>query len=290
MKKLTTLILTISTLFLINNTAFASDGKLRIKANIVNADIYIDGARKGVTEDEKYADFLLSPGKYNVEVIKKIDEWNYYQQKTISITSSKAFKTNFKLVKSASEKLKTKLKLYDEKRKEILNKSNTKYVDNNDGTITDKTTKLMWKKCSEGQTWKGSTCVGVAKKFNWNNALEHSGDVNTAGYFDWRLPTIKELNTLVFCSNGKKRKLHKDGFSIIRSEGGYGCKSNIKGEYAKPVINKNIFPNTPVDIFWSNSTSPRSQSIAWIVDFIDGSTEAGYPNYSTIIRLVRNGE
>lgn len=36
------------------------------------------------------------------------------------------------------------------------------YIDNGDGTVTDTRTGLTWMRCALGQTWDGSTCVGVA--------------------------------------------------------------------------------------------------------------------------------
>lgn len=32
------------------------------------------------------------------------------------------------------------------------------FIDNQNGTVTQKTTGLIWQRCSIGQTWNGSTC------------------------------------------------------------------------------------------------------------------------------------
>lgn len=42
---------------------------------------------------------------------------------------------------------------------------------NADGTATDGTTGLTWKRCSEGQTWDGSTCTGDATLRDWRERL-----------------------------------------------------------------------------------------------------------------------
>lgn len=61
-------------------------------------------------------------------------------------------------------------------------------VDNGDGTITDRSTGLMWTKADSG--------TGL----NWSNALAWVQARNTAnhlGHADWRLPNAKELQSIV---------------------------------------------------------------------------------------------
>jgi len=59
------------------------------------------------------------------------------------------------------------------------------FVDNNNGTITDNATGLMWQK---GDSKKG---------MNWKDSLLYSQDVTLGGYDDWRLPNAKELQSIV---------------------------------------------------------------------------------------------
>ena len=59
------------------------------------------------------------------------------------------------------------------------------YVDNNDGTVTDQSTGLMWAKDDSGE------------RMNWVEALEYADQSELAGYSDWRLPNAKELQSLV---------------------------------------------------------------------------------------------
>jgi hypothetical protein len=77
--------------------------------------------------------------------------------------------------------------------------------------VRDTVTGLQWVRCSLGQTWQArtqtdrQTCNGEAGEFNHNDAIDLPELMNEAGgyagYTDWRLPTIEELRTLVFCSN-----------------------------------------------------------------------------------------
>ena len=74
-------------------------------------------------------------------------------------------------------------------------------ADNNDGTISDSNTGLMWQKCSLGQT--GNNCTGTAKNYTWEEALEAAESNRDNGYNNWRLPNIKELQSIVepFCGD-----------------------------------------------------------------------------------------
>ncbi|MFR9619814.1 MAG: DUF1566 domain-containing protein [Rikenellaceae bacterium] len=59
------------------------------------------------------------------------------------------------------------------------------FVDNNDGTISDKATGLMWAKGDGG------------KAMEWGKALIYAKESTLAGYDDWRLPNVKELQGIV---------------------------------------------------------------------------------------------
>ncbi len=59
-----------------------------------------------------------------------------------------------------------------------------RWVDNGDGTITDRNTGLMWQKVH-------------ASSVNWKDALSHCENMNLAGYPDWRLPNREELRSVV---------------------------------------------------------------------------------------------
>jgi len=58
------------------------------------------------------------------------------------------------------------------------------FVDNADTTITDQTTNLMWQQ-------------NDAESTNWENAISQCEAETTAGFEDWRLPNVKELQSIV---------------------------------------------------------------------------------------------
>jgi hypothetical protein len=59
------------------------------------------------------------------------------------------------------------------------------FVDNGDGTVTDRSTGLMWTKADSG------------KGMNWQQTLAYAAHLKTGGYDDWRLPNAKELEDIV---------------------------------------------------------------------------------------------
>jgi hypothetical protein len=58
------------------------------------------------------------------------------------------------------------------------------FVDNGDGTITDNATGLMWAQDDSGEA------------IDWETALAYAEDATIGGYDDWRLPNIKELQSI----------------------------------------------------------------------------------------------
>lgn len=115
-----------------------------------------------------------------------------------------------------------------------------RFTDHADGTVTDNQTGLMWKKCSEGQTWNSATngCDGSAALYTWKAALERAQAVNGGGSTGWRVPNIKELNSIV------------------------------EVQCAEPAINLAVFPNTPSGAFWTSSPDSYAPHA---LGFFDGS-------------------
>jgi hypothetical protein len=68
------------------------------------------------------------------------------------------------------------------------------FKDNGNGTVTDKATGLMWMKADSGKLKAGKNKDG---KLNWQEALNWAENLKYAGYSDWRLPNVKELQSIV---------------------------------------------------------------------------------------------
>lgn len=71
------------------------------------------------------------------------------------------------------------------------------YTDNGDGTVTDNVTGLMW---SRSPDLDGDGGINYDDKLTFDEALSNASEFNLAGYTDWRLPTIKELYSLIVFS------------------------------------------------------------------------------------------
>jgi len=115
-------------------------------------------------------------------------------------------------------------------------------------TVYDTKTKL---------TWQRSVAPGL---YSWSAAKTYCAGVGaTLGGTGWRLPTIKELPTLV-------------DFALTT-----GAR-----------IDPNAFPSTPAAGFWSSSLLASSSASAWFVDFGGGSTPYGFGiNGNANVRCVR---
>ncbi len=72
----------------------------------------------------------------------------------------------------------------------------TRFVNNGDGTVTDGETNLVWQKDP------------APERITWPEAQQYVGQLNAesfAGHNDWRLPTNKELLTLMLSRENNKR-------------------------------------------------------------------------------------
>jgi hypothetical protein len=123
------------------------------------------------------------------------------------------------------------------------------FIDNGNGTITDTSTGLMWQK----ETGQGGPI--------WGDALSNCAALQLGGYADWRLPTPKELVSIVDYSS------------------------------YNPSINSTYFTDAWPVCYWSSTTFYVYFLHAWVVYFGDGSvgwTNAPVSNF--LPRAVRGGQ
>jgi Protein of unknown function (DUF1566) len=122
------------------------------------------------------------------------------------------------------------------------------YADNGDGTVTDTSSGLMWQQKAGSSTQ------------TWEQALAYCEGLNLGGHTDWRLPTIKELGSLV--------------------------------DYSRynPAINTTYFPNEAASWYWSSTTLASGYGYAWIVDFNYGYDSNNRKTDSNYVRSVRGGQ
>jgi hypothetical protein len=113
-------------------------------------------------------------------------------------------------------------------------------VKQEDLLVHDAATSLLWQGCPADQG--GLNCAGNGRKVTWQQAKEYCDTLGYAGYSDWRLPSIRELISIV--------------------------------DYTKnlPAIDTSEFPETPPNAFWSSTPVANQTDRAWFVNFSDGDT------------------
>ena len=158
------------------------------------------------------------------------------------------------------------------------------------GVVKDSRTGLEWMRCSLGQQWSATanTCTGDVKKYNWQGAQDIAKKFNSmggnGGKAGWRVPTIREWQSIRYCSKGfTSWQDLQDGQPKVRRY----C---IDGS-TKPSIDLATFPATPVEWYWSSTLYAGNSPLGWFVSFYDGgigySYDDGYRNSGYAVRLVR---
>jgi hypothetical protein len=146
-----------------------------------------------------------------------------------------------------------------------------RFRDNGDDTVTDTKTGLQWKRCYEGQSLSNGICLGEPKKFSWYSAVKRFKKTSFAGKNDWRLPSIEELSTLVFCPKNIRTNLN-------------AC----DGHYQRPTLNTKAFPSDYAPWVWSGSSRSSESVFAMYVYFGNGEEHWDPKDSAHTVRLVRS--
>lgn len=157
------------------------------------------------------------------------------------------------------------------------------------GLYKDSKFNIIWDRCSVGQEWNGTTCIGSVQSFTWNDAIGQVNKLNSQkyrGYNDWRLPHIEELNALRICKNGFKDKLEIPAKKGGKVKVDWVCET----ELMQPNINTQIFPNTLLSSYWSSTKNVDVKDTTWVANFMMGYISSNYVNNKGAIRLVRSGK
>lgn len=137
------------------------------------------------------------------------------------------------------------------------------FTDNGDGTVTDNNTGLVWQKEDDETAYNWYQASGTHDETDNPSSQDVCGSLNLGGHSDWRLPTKKELMSIV----------------------DYGIPST-----GPPTINATYFPNTKMSYYWSSTMSAYSTGYAWYVGFVDGVVYYHYKHSYSYVRCVRSGQ
>lgn len=117
----------------------------------------------------------------------------------------------------------------------------------------DNVTGLMW--ASDGN----AAGCNFGNQTDWFSALECYNNLTFGGYDDWRLPNVKELQSII-------------------DYGTYGF-----------IVDTTYFPNTKLDFYWSSTTNDLLTSNAWRVYFDYGYVGYNNKTLNRYVRGVRGG-
>jgi formylglycine-generating enzyme required for sulfatase activity len=120
-------------------------------------------------------------------------------------------------------------------------------LDNGDSTVTDRSTGLVWQKFQSTST------------MTWEQALTYCESSVKGGHDDWRLPNIKEIQSL-----------NDESLS-------------------NPSADRSFFPGFASGKFWSSTTQYTSPTRAWYVDFQYGIATYDLKTTALNVLCVRGG-
>ncbi len=134
------------------------------------------------------------------------------------------------------------------------------YEDNGDGTVSDLVTGLMWQQ-------------DPGDKKSFDDAVEDAKDFSLGGYTDWRLPSIKELYSLILFSG--------TDVSACPSEQGCDSEAFINSdyfdfEYGDTSAGERMIDSQYVSSTEYVSTTMNGDDTVFGVNFADGRIK-GYP-------------
>lgn len=127
-----------------------------------------------------------------------------------------------------------------------------RFVDHGDETVTDRATGLMWTKDSQP----------IPIEMNWYDAIKACNDFVFAGYDNWRMPNVRELQSLIDF-----------------------------GAYDPALPGDHPFTNVQTSApYWSSTTSMPHSAQAWSVGMLNGNVRR-YNKASSLFHVwpVRRG-
>lgn len=247
-------------------------GHLEIFINVDHAKVLIKGVPKGSVKKDRP---LNIHNQLAGELLVRLESEGYKpMERFVNIKVDQLVKEMFMLEeKTDEEKDKRKNMLSIAMTKKVKKSKNGKkgkkievrslderYIDHDDGTITDTKTGLMWT--------QDDSYLEFKRCLNWIESKEYVAGLTTGGFGDWRLPTVEELqdiyeeakSSVMPFNNDHIFKLHLDA---VFSDGAGYC-------------------------LWSSEEA--GLCCARCINFYDGKVRDSYRTYCTYqgVRAVRS--
>lgn len=125
----------------------------------------------------------------------------------------------------------------------------------NSGDIFDRKTGLIWRPCVLGRSGEDCT-TGTEEVVSWQQALSLASAQRESNSAQWRLPNIKELNSLIETA----------------------CEA--------PALNPVVFPNMVLGRIWSATPNIHSENTVYYVQSQNGSSSYQSQNNTAMVQLV----
>ncbi len=125
--------------------------------------------------------------------------------------------------------------------------------------VVDLQNGVEWLRCTVGQSYINGSCDGEVIQFRFDEISEVTKIANKEMGGGWRLPTKKELSSLI-------------------------CKT-----CPAPKIDQKIFPLTSSEPYWTGQKNWFSSKMYWSINFMTGySYSHSFPEKPLAVRLVRD--
>ncbi|MBI4583448.1 MAG: DUF1566 domain-containing protein [Planctomycetes bacterium] len=130
-------------------------------------------------------------------------------------------------------------------------------IDNQLGKVTDFCTGLMWQ--WDTADVNGDGRIDGQDSLPWCDALAYCENLSFAGHDDWRLPNVRELQSIVNYGHGRDNPAIDPVFGALSSD------------------------------YWSSTSGSVTPGYAWLVDFYYGRVDGGLKDAHHYVQAVRGG-
>lgn len=156
-------------------------------------------------------------------------------------------------------------------------------------TVHDTKTDITWRYCPVGQVWEAGRCMGQAAHLTYQEAKQQIDMLNAQSITlgiqgKWRLPTLKELDTLKLCD----KKMTTISINNQSTEVAYACNQGSLNAFDTVA-----FPNIDTAIWSSDVVSKNDLALFdnqdkgyWVVNLSKGSIAKKTADEQSIALLV----